>query len=211
MKGAGPAGGRLQFLRKLEAYFEQLFLAAAEQRECAMRWDIPDRLAVSEIVAELSGGIVLAFDERRKQHTVIIQMRAQVREQLRVLGKLLGQDRSCALERRLDVRHTRIVALLRGECSLEILRRLHFRRQRMISKQPGRERIETRFACDLRFGASLLLVGQVQIFETLFRLRRFDARAQFRRQLLLLIDAGENRRAALVQLAQVRQPLLERA
>src|SRR5690606_37664985 len=59
--------------------------------------------------------------------------------------------------------------------------------------------------------APLRLVRQVKVFEALLRVGRFDARAQFGGELLLFLDARENYRAAFFELAQVAEPLLERA
>jgi hypothetical protein len=51
----------------------------------------------------------------------------------------------------------------------------------------------------------------VRRFEHLLAVRAFDGPAQFGRELALLVDALQDRRAAVFELAQVQQTLLERA
>ena len=64
---------------------------------------------------------------------------------------------------------------------------------------------------DLRLGAALGLVGQVEIFEPLLGVGVLDVVLQFRRQLALFLDAGQHGGASLLQFAQIAEPLFERA
>src|SRR5690606_14583864 len=64
-------------------------------------------------------------------------------------------------------------------------------------------RLEPALARDRRPRATLRAVRQVEILERLLRLGRADPRLQLRCQLLLLRDRLQDRRAALLQLAQV--------
>src|SRR6185312_4749064 len=53
--------------------------------------------------------------------------------------------------------------------------------------------------------------GQVEILEPLLRIRRLEALPELRRQPALLLDALQHCGAPLLELAQVFQPLLQRA
>jgi hypothetical protein len=55
------------------------------------------------------------------------------------------------------------------------------------------------------------LVGQVQVFQRLLGVGRFDGRAQLVGQLALFLDRRQDRGAAIFHVAQVKQALFERA
>ncbi len=84
-----------------------------------------------------------------------------------------------------------------------------FRAQRRIVEQRIGQRLQPGLAGDLRLGAALLLVGQIEVFEALLGVGILDVGAQLGRQLALFVDAGEDRRTALLQFAQVAQALFE--
>ena len=71
------------------------------------------------------------------------------------------------------------------------------------------QRLDAGFAGDLRLGAALLLVGQVEVFEALLGFGIADLGLQFRRQLALFVDAGQDGRAPLFEFAQVGQAFFE--
>src|SRR5690606_5292947 len=123
---------------------------------------------------------------------------------------LLDQDRARAFERGLRIRHARVLACFRRKRFLEETRRFALRVQGGIREQCLGERLEARFASDLRFRAALRLVRQVQVFESLFGFARLDAGPELRSELLLLFDARENLRAAGFELTQIPEPLFQR-
>ena len=85
------------------------------------------------------------------------------------------------------------------------------RRQFGIFQQGQRQRLDAGLAGDLCLGAALLLVGQVEVFQALFGFGVLDLGLQFRRQLALFLDAGQDGGAALFQFAQVAEALFQRA
>ena len=64
------------------------------------------------------------------------------------------------------------------------------------------------FQGDLALGAALLLIGQVEVFKAGLGVGQLDLAGQLRGQLALLLDAGQDAGAALVEFAQVAQALL---
>ena len=73
------------------------------------------------------------------------------------------------------------------------------------------KRAEAGFEGDLALGAALLLVRQVQVFEAGLGVGQLDFAGQFRGQLALFLDAGEDAGAAFVEFAQVAQALFQMA
>ena len=73
------------------------------------------------------------------------------------------------------------------------------------------QRLQACLARNLRLRAPLRLIGKVQVLEACLRVRGLQGRRKLRRELSLLVDALENRRAPLLELAQVGQALLEGA
>src|SRR5439155_4709632 len=72
------------------------------------------------------------------------------------------------------------------------------------------QRLETRFARDLRLRPPLWAIGQIEILEPRLAVRRVNRMLERGVEFSLLIDAVEDSGATLVQLAQIPQPLLER-
>lgn len=70
---------------------------------------------------------------------------------------------------------------------------------------------EAGFQGDLALGAALLLIRQVEVFETGLGVGELDVAGQFGGQLALFLDAGEDRAAAFFQFAQVAQALFQHA
>ena len=80
-----------------------------------------------------------------------------------------------------------------------------------LREQRLAQRLEARFARDLRLGAPLRLVRRVEVFELHLGRRADDRARQLRRQLVLLADGLEDGRAAILQLAQIAEPLFQLA
>ena len=80
-----------------------------------------------------------------------------------------------------------------------------------VGQQRVAQRLQSRLARDLRLGAALRLVGRIQVFQLDLGLRIRDGARQLRRQLALLLDALQHRGAAVLQLAQIAEPLLQLA
>ena len=128
---------------------------------------------------------------------------AQRAKELRVFGKLLHENLAGAVEHRFDVGKTGV--------GVDKVLGFGFRAERRVGQQRFGERCQTRFAGNLRLGAALGLVGQVQVFKTLLGLGFADLGGQLRGEFALLINRSEDRGAAVFQLAQVNQPFIEQA
>ena len=79
------------------------------------------------------------------------QLVAQRADEFRVFGKLLHQNRACAVQRGFGV----------GDVFVQVALRGGFHVLRLFGKQHVRQRLQTVFARDLRLGAAFGLVGQV--------------------------------------------------
>ncbi|MCY1425181.1 hypothetical protein D9M71_409640 [compost metagenome] len=80
-----------------------------------------------------------------------------------------------------------------------------------IAQQAVGEFAQAGFQGNLALGAALLLVRQVQVFEAGLGVGEFDFAGQFRRQLALFLDTGQDADAPFVEFAQVAQALFEMA
>ena len=80
----------------------------------------------------------------------------------------------------------------------------------MRQEQIG-EGAQSGFLGDFRFGASLRLIGEIDVLEPALGVGRQDRRLESVRELALFANRFEDRRPPLLQLAQIVQPLLERA
>ena len=144
----------------------------------------------------------LAVADTRKQTAARPDLLAQRADQLGVLGEPFGQDRPGALERRIDIDYLVLRADERGGGLARVP-------LGMGEEQVGK-RLEASFTSDLRLAPPLRLVRQIDVLEPRLAVRRLDRMPQRIVELALLADAPEDRRPALLQLAQVPQPLLQR-
>ena len=120
-----------------------------------------------------------------------------------MLGEALDQNCPRALERRLDARHTlRHVDEREGR---------DFRIMGRVGEQKIGQRLQSGLAGDLRLGAAFWLEGQVEIFQPRLGVGAGELDQQFIRQLALLADALEDRFPAILQFAQVPEPLFQGA
>src|SRR5690606_5435808 len=152
------------------------------------------------IVRVLRAFGLLAFDHLRADHAALPQPLAQLAEQLRVLAPALDQDCARAFERGL---HVRDAFLLVDEPGRGLVGRGAVGRKQQVG-----ERLEARLASDLRAGTALRSIRKVEVLEPRFAVRRFDVGAERVRELALLLDAREDRLAAVLELAQIRQARL---
>ena len=181
---------------------EDAFLAAAQQREDAMRRQLVDRLAGVEVVAELRALLLLALDHRGPDRALFPHVRAQAADQFGRLREPLDEDGAGAIERRGDVEHAgRLV---------DVLGRRLFGHERRRREQRVGKRLESLLARHLGLRSLLRAVRRVEVLETRLAVGAADRVLELRRELLLLDERGQDRRAALLELAQVAQALLER-
>ena len=157
----------------------------------------------AEIVGELDAFGFLPGHDGRAPFPALPHELPQSADELGIFGELLHQDPARALERGGRVRNP----LLR----IDICGRRIFRHEVRLLQQAAGERLEPGLPGDLRPRAPLRLVGQIQIFEPRLRVGGVEHRGELRRELPLRRDALDDRSAPILELAQVRQPLGERA
>ena len=126
---------------------------------------------------------------------------AQLAEQFRVFGELFHQDLARAVEYGFAVSKTCF--------GIKEFLGFLFRREQRIFQQGQSQRFDTGFACDLRLGPAFLLVRQVQVFQALFGFGIHHFSTQFRRQLALIVDAGNDGAASVFEIAQVGQAFFQ--
>jgi len=200
--GSGHASGRCLRLR-LNLQVEDFLLLAAEHREDTMRWQLVQRLAEIEIVLELLSLRLLALADGGPHASFRPHRLAQCALQVGVLVKALGQDGARALERGRDVGDALLGIDERRSSSQRIVLRL--------CQQHLGKRLEPRLLGDLRLGAPLRLVGRIDVFQTPLGVGGEDRGFERRIELALLANRIENGLPSLLELAQIGQPLLERA
>ena len=200
--GAGNAGHRnIRLGHHLQ--LEDFFLLAPKQRENAVRRQLVEGSVVVEIVLELLAFGLLALAHGGCHHPVRPHFLAQAPDQVGILGKALHQDRARAFERRGDVRHLLLgVDEGRGH-DLRIVLRLR--------QQQFGQRFEPGFLGDLGLGAALRLERQIDVFQTPLAVGRHDRGFQRGVELALLADRIEDGDPALLEFAQISQPLFQRA
>ena len=187
----------------VEREVEDLLLLAAEQGQDAVRGQPGEGLAELEVVGELRAFCCVAGARAHlgDQRAAGGHRLAQLPDQVGVLGEPLDQDGAGAFQGRGDVRDVLVEEAL---CSA-------LRITRGVSEQQVSQRLQARLAGDLGLGPPFGLVRQVQVLEPGLGVRGADLRFELAGQLSLGGDLDEDRIPALVELAQVAEPLLERA
>ena len=180
---------------------EHLLATAAQQGEHAVRGDGRDRLEVLEVVAVLRAFGLLAGHHLGAQHALGLQPFAQLADQRGVLADALDQDGARAVERGGGIGHA-LVRIDEGAGAL-------LRGDRRVGEDRVGQRFQTGLAGDLRLGAALRLVGQVEVFEARLAVGGQHVIEQRLRELPLLGDGGEDGVAAVFHLAQIAELLLE--
>ena len=168
-----------------------------------MRGKLRQRLGKVEIIGKLGALRRLAVAHLGGEAAALPIGFAQRAQEFRIFGKALDQNGACALQRRLR----RGDVLLRihegGGCLLRLAGGLG-------EEQIG-QGLQARLFGDLRLGAALGLVGQVEVFEPRLGVGGVELERQLVGELALLADAVEDRLAPVLQLAQVAQALLQGA
>ncbi|MNC10280.1 hypothetical protein D3C75_579190 [compost metagenome] len=176
---------------------QDLLAARTEQRQQPVRGNLRQRLGVLEIIAVLGALGFLALGNAGTDHALLAQPAAQLANQRGVLAPALHQDRAGTFQRGLGIGHALVGIHERGGKDLRVLCR--------VAQQAIGQRLQSCFAGDLRAGATLGLVRQVQIFQPALGVGSEDLVAQLIAELALLTDAGQHRRTAVFQFTQVGQ------
>ena len=198
---AGVRLGAFQLLGQHHGDVQHALVAAPEQRQGAVAGNVLERFLVFEVVAELGALFFLAVGQLRLHLGLFPQEGAQPGEQLGVFREALHQNLLGAVQGVLGGGDLVLFVQVAGGGLLRILAG--------IVRQRVGERFQAGLAGDLRAGAALGLVRQVEVFQAGFGVRFLDRLFQFRGQFFLLGDALEDGLAALLQLAQIAQPLFQ--
>jgi hypothetical protein len=188
---------------RVEGEVEDFLLLAAEQRQHPVRGQPRERLAELEVVRELGALGFLALAHLRAQRAAGGHRLAQLAEQVGVLAEPLDQDGPGAVEGR-----GRVGDVLAG---VDEARGLLLRVPGGIAEQQVGQRLQACLAGQLGPGAPFRLVRQVQVFQPRLGVGMAELLVEFVGQLALGGYLLADRLPALVELAQVAQPLLERA
>ena len=200
-KRAGRIGR--QFGLWLQYKFKRLFLFAAHERENAVRGQFVQRLGEIKIIREFGARRLLAVAHFRDDAPAVPEILAQRADQLRVFGKTLNQNRARALQRSLG----RLDGLGRVNERKRCLARVFGR----VGDQHVGQRLKAALSRDHRFGATLGFEGKINILQPRLAVGCVDNGAQRVVELALRIYAVNDLRAAVFELAQIAQPLIERA
>ena len=198
---AGVRLGILQLFRQHHGDMQDAFIAAPEQGQGAVAGDAFKGFAVVEIVAELGAVFFLAVDDFGLDVALVPEEGAQAGEQLGVFGEALHEDLFGTVQGVLGGGNlVFLVQVAGGQC---------FRLLGRIIHQAVCQRLQTGFAGNLGAGATLGLVGQVEIFQPGLGVGSLDRLFQFRGELFLFGDAFQDGLTALFHLAQITQPFFQ--
>jgi hypothetical protein len=194
---------RVRLVRRgrLHGQLEDVLLLAAEHRQDAVRWQLGERLGEVEVVGELGAVGLPALAHLADQAPSVPHALAQLADQVGVLGEPFDQDGPGTVQGGLFV----------CDGVGDVRRRGRARIQRVVSEQRVGQRFQARLAGDLRAGAALRLVRQVDVLQPGLRVGRQDLRLQGGVQFALRPDRLQHRYPPVLQLAQVAQAFLERA
>ncbi|KCB33957.1 hypothetical protein L543_2294 [Bordetella hinzii L60] len=199
--GVGRLG--LEFFLQAHAQFQHALLAAAHERQHAVRGQGAQGLVEIEPVAEIGSLGFLAVDHLGVQQARGPDVFAHIGQQVGVLGKAFGQDVARAVQRGLGVVDPRF--------GIEILRGQRRRVAGRVGQDGVGQRLQAGFARDLGARAALGFVGGVEVFQALLGVGAGNFLLQFGGQLALLMDGVQDGQAALFELAQIGQADFKRA
>ena len=192
---------------------EHVQAAATEDRQGSVRRHARHGFFVIEVIAELGDvGRVLVFagQEAALEQAFLPQPLAQLLHQDRVFGPALTQQVAHAIEHSHGIRKIRAdFAVIENLGRLHKTRGLGHRVQRGVGPEAVGQGLEPGFARHHALGAALLFEGQVQVFQGLFGLGQGNGFAQSGPEFALLVDGFDHGRAAVFELAQIRQPGFE--
>jgi len=203
--GVGAAGliGFVQFAVQHQGEAEEAFVAAPEEGQGPVGGNGQEGFGKVEIVPELGPFRFLAFHHGGFHHPVFVQVIPQLAQQFRIFGKAFHENLPSTVQYRLDV----------GKAPFPVQVSLCFRLriQARIGQQGVGQGLEPGFPGDLGLGAALGFVGQIEGFQALLGVRLVDFPGQGRGELALFLNTGQDGLAALFQLPQIGEPLLQGA
>ncbi|CPW61320.1 Uncharacterised protein [Mycobacteroides abscessus] len=135
----------------------------------------------------------------RPQRTFRPELGAGSAHQLSVLGRPFDENVAGTVQGGVGI----------GDALGEELGGHHIRHQVRVGQQAVGQRFQSGFARDLRLGAPLGLVRQVDVLDPRLGVGREQRGLQFVGQLALLLDRGQHRGTALIEFSQVAQPFFQ--
>ena len=203
--GAGLHGGAAQHRKRrvaVEQYRdgEETLLFAAVDGEDLVVGELCDGLV--EVVVQAVDGVLFLHRETA-QVPLPHEQSAQRLADGRVVREELGDDVICALQ---GVGNCLYALFGVDEVCRGVLRT---RAAALLRIEQLRQRLESLLAGDGRAGAALLLIGAVKILHLRERRGRVDGSGELRRELTLSVDSLFDLLTALVEIAQIRQAILE--
>ena len=164
------------------------FVTRAEKCQRTMRRNRFPCFGIRKIIGEFCTLVFLARDHFRFDHAMRDQIITHTANQASLLRETLHQNLFRTFECGFDIRHDSIFFIqLRRFCA-QIFLRFGFGCQHRIRQQIVREWLQACFFGNLRFGAALRFIRQIQIFQRGFILCGFHTLFQFRRELTLLFN-----------------------
>ena len=190
---------------------EHILALAAEQRQHAMRGQLRRGFGEVEIVGELGAGLGLALLHLRRHAAALPHRLAQRPHEVGVLAEALDQDRAGALQRRLGVGDA-LVALGVGDALVALgeAGRQRLRGGVGAGQQRVGEGDQAGLAGDLGLGAALRAMGEVDVLQPGAAVRGEDRGLERRVQPALVADRLQHGGAAVLEVAQRAEPLLQR-
>ncbi len=161
-----------------------------------MRRELGERLGEGEVVGEFGSLLLLAAPDAGLRASSRPHLLAQRPDQVGVLGEPLDQDGTGTVQRCGDI----------GDALAEERRRSRLRVHRRVAEQALGQRLQARLAGDLRLGAPLGFVRQVDVLQAGLRVGGEDLGAQRVVQLALRLDRLQDRLLQVAQLCVVERP-----
>ncbi len=159
-------------------------------------------LRITKVVRKLCTFLLFASNNFCLHSTLTRHVVTQFANQLSVLRKALHQDLTSAIQHRFGVRKA-LLCINKAACfTLGGLVR--------VAQQQICQRLNTSLTGDLRFGAALLFVREVKVFQSGFVVCTSNLLCQLVGELALLFNGFNNRFAAIFHLTHINQALFQR-
>ncbi|MNC24499.1 hypothetical protein D3C75_725540 [compost metagenome] len=180
---------------------EDPLVAPAQHGQHAVGGGLVQRLVMLEVILELGPFLLLARHHPGAQGGVLPQVVPQLLKEIRLLGEALHQDVAGAVEGRLAVGDPLLGI---EEAGRRLLRILHG-----VGEQQVGQRLQPGFDGHLPLGATLGLVGEVEVFEPGLAVGTVQLAGQLGSHLTLLLDGANDHLAAIFQLTQIAEAALQ--
>ncbi len=161
-----------------------------------------ERFGEVEVVGELHADFFLAFPHPRDETAPLPHAFPQFTDEVGVFGEPFHQDGAGAFQCGSRVRDPLVRINVGGGLVVRVAGG--------VVEQRVRQGLQSGFARDLRLGAALRLVGEVDVFQACLGVGGHDRGFEFGREFALRLDRLQDDGAAFLQFPQVAQPLFDR-